>query len=49
MRFEENLELWRSEVVKSAPSQNNGYDCGMCLTLNMEALSRVPRVEEISY
>lgn len=49
MKFEENLELWRSEIVKSIPSQNNGFDCGMCLCLNMDSLSRSAKVEDIKY
>jgi Ulp1 family protease len=49
MKFEENLELWSTEVPKTIPHQSNGYDCGMCLCLNMESLSRLPKVEEIKY
>ena len=49
MKCEDNLELWRTEVPKSVPAQGNGYDCGMCMCLNIESLSRLPKVEGISY
>lgn len=49
MKCEDNLDLWRTEIPKSIPQQPNGYDCGLCLSLNMESLSRVPKVSEIQY
>ena len=49
IRCEDNLELWRCDVPKSIPAQGNGYDCGMCLCLNMEILSRNPKVCDIKY
>lgn len=49
MKCEDNLELWRTETPKNVPQQPNGYDCGLCLCLNMESLSRAPKVNEIQY
>ena len=42
MKVEENMDLWDIKIVKTTPKQNNGYDCGLCLALNMEILSRIP-------
>ena len=37
------------EIPKMIPQQGNGHDCGMCVCLNMESLSRAPKVTEIKY
>lgn len=49
MKCEDNLDLWATEVPKIIPRQPNGFDCGLCLCLNMESLSRAPKVSEIRY
>ena len=49
MKCEDNIDLWSIETPKNIPQQPNGFDCGLCLCLNMESLSRSPKVNDIHY
>ena len=38
---------WTISTVENLPLQGNGFDCGLCTSLNLEVISRIGRLEAV--